>query len=527
MPSSIDYTLLWAAVAAVASVVGSVTGVIVAFRRKERVAGELYTTQLERDDLRRKWAASEARLDGIDPERFLDRLDTALQAGDFVRAEELSERFATRQSEAFGRAAEVLAEQSILDSGTGEKGIAEDALRFARIGRAADPDNLRLAELEKLAQTRLSDIARGDPVEALDWTGLSDEDLVILSERYYLDGDYALAEAAARRAVPLAAVQAGDQSARFTAALSRHARGLSALGLFAEAEDLCRKALEIDRERIGEDHPVYLAHLNTLSDAVQEQGRHDEAETILKEVIAKADRSTPAYRVFLGNYATSVSRDPKRQAKAEGLFRDLLALFEESGETESLDYTMTLNNLGHLVESQGRPAEAEDLFARAVGASRISLGPTHPVYALQLHNLAFAMSRQDRHSEAVPLYREALDISRKTIGEGHPRFVMSLKNLAQALEHSGQPEEAERLYHEVLALDRKTITEAHPDHAVNLNNLATFLANAGRRDEARAPLEQALKIMEAAPDADPEALARMRRNLDELMVSDVDGKQAE
>jgi tetratricopeptide (TPR) repeat protein len=61
-----------------------------------------------------------------------------------------------------------------------------------------------------------------------------------------------------------------------------------------------------------------------------------------------------------------------------------------------------LNNLAALYDAQGRYAEAEPLYRRAVAIAEKALGPDHPRVGTALNNLA--MGR-----EWLTLYENAID----------------------------------------------------------------------------------------------------------------------
>ena len=80
--------------------------------------------------------------------------------------------------------------------------------------------------------------------------------------------------------------------------------------------------------------------------------------------------------------------------------------------------------------AQGRYAEAEPLYKRALAISEKALGPDHPDVGSSLNNLAMLYESQGRYAEAEPLYKRALAISEKALGPDHPDVGSSLNNLA-------------------------------------------------------------------------------------------------
>ncbi len=76
------------------------------------------------------------------------------------------------------------------------------------------------------------------------------------------------------------------------------------------------------------------------------------------------------------------------------------------------DVAQSLNNLAALHENQGRYAEAEPLYKRALAIQEETLGPDHPHVAILLSNLAVLYRNQGRYAEAIKAIRRASTIYR-------------------------------------------------------------------------------------------------------------------
>ncbi len=122
----------------------------------------------------------------------------------------------------------------------------------------------------------------------------------------------------------------------------------------------------------------------------------------------------------------------------------------------------TLNNLAELYRTQGRYAEAEPLYRRALAIDEKALGSDHPNVATDLNNLALLYHNQGKHAEAEPLYKRALAIDEKALGFDHPDVAMDLNNLAGPYHAQSRYVEAEPLYKRALAIWKKVLGPAHP-----------------------------------------------------------------
>ena len=95
--------------------------------------------------------------------------------------------------------------------------------------------------------------------------------------------------------------------------------------------------------------------------------------------------------------------------------------------------------------TQGRYAEAEPLYKRALAVREKALRPEHPDFAASLNNLAGLYYAQGRYEAAEPLNKRALAIFEKALGPEHPHVVQSLENYAALLRETGRSDEAAKL----------------------------------------------------------------------------------
>jgi tetratricopeptide (TPR) repeat protein len=199
-----------------------------------------------------------------------------------------------------------------------------------------------------------------------------------------------------------------------TAMMNQFARWLYNRCEYSEAELLLRRALAIDEEHSGPDHPSVATSLNNLAELLRETNRPlDVAEPLVRRALAIDEQ-------FLGIDNPSVARD--------------------------------LNNLALLLRRMNRPAEAEPLLRRALEINEKSFGGYHPSVAQVLNSLAGLFSETNRLTEAEPLYRRALAIDEESSGQDHPKVAIDLNNLATLFHKMNRPAEAAQLSHRVQAI---------------------------------------------------------------------------
>jgi len=206
-----------------------------------------------------------------------------------------------------------------------------------------------------------------------------------------------------------------------------------------------------------------------------------------------------------------------RLAEAEPLMRRALSIAEASFGLEHPNVANCLGNLAELLRATNRLGEAEPLMRRALAIDDASFGPGHPTVAIRLNNLAGLLCATARLTEAEPLYRSALAIDEVSFGRDHPNVARGLDNLAEFLRATNRLTEAEPLMRRTLAIEEASVGPEHPAVATRLANLAELLRATGRLTEAEPLLRRALAIDEARFVADRPKIATALGNLAALL----------
>jgi tetratricopeptide (TPR) repeat protein len=163
----------------------------------------------------------------------------------------------------------------------------------------------------------------------------------------------------------------------------------------AEAEPLFRRALAIDEQAYGANHPTVAIRINNLAQLLQ---------------------------------------TTNQLAAAEPLMRRALVITEQTYGANHPRVATALNNLALLLKATNRLAEAEPLMRRALVIDEQTYGPKHPDVARDLNNLALLFQDTNRLAAAEPLMRRALVIWEQAYGANHPRVATALNNLALLLQ---------------------------------------------------------------------------------------------
>ena len=102
------------------------------------------------------------------------------------------------------------------------------------------------------------------------------------------------------------------------------------------------------------------------------------------------------------------------------------------------------NAAGMKAYEEGRYAEAEKRWLAALEEAE-NFGPDDERLATSLNNLAGLYDNQGKHAEAEPLYQRALAIVEKALAPEHPDLATSLENYARLLRKIDRDAEAKKL----------------------------------------------------------------------------------
>jgi len=208
-----------------------------------------------------------------------------------------------------------------------------------------------------------------------------------------------------------------------------------------------------------------------------------ESLVLMGTISVKANDSEQAERLLIEAFSTADSaRHDEVRAEAAG----------------SLVYV-----LGY---QEGHYAEAHR-WARTADAVLLRMGGHELLHAWLLNDLGCVLEQEGRRDEAVLAHQQALALKEKMLGPNHPDIGISESNLAIVLQELGRNEEA--LVHNDLAtkLLRNGLGADHPDLAISFNEGGEILNALGRYEEARVAFKRALASWERQLGADDRNLA--------------------
>jgi tetratricopeptide (TPR) repeat protein len=207
----------------------------------------------------------------------------------------------------------------------------------------------------------------------------------------------------------------------------------------AAAEPLFRRALAIDEQAYGANHPSVAIRLNNLAQLLQATNRLAQAEPLMRRALAIDEQAYGAAHPDVARDLNNLARllqDTNRLAQAEPLMRRALAIDEQAYGANHPRVATYLNNLAQLLKATNRLAQAEPLYLRALAITEQAYGAAHPTVAICLNNLARLLQDTNRLAQAEPLFRRMVAIFHRFgqhTGHEHPFMQVGLENYRRLL----------------------------------------------------------------------------------------------
>lgn len=218
-------------------------------------------------------------------------------------------------------------------------------------------------------------------------------------------------------------------------------------------------------------------------------------EAILSRLRDQAGEDAPE-TAAAANHLALLYWEQGRFAEAETLYKKAVAVAERGGPADDPTLAGYCNDLAVLHHDQGRLALAEPLLKKAVAIGEAALPADDLALARWRNNLARLQHDQGRLADAETLYAKAVAAGEAAPPADAPELARWISNLARLKRTQGRPAEAEALYKKAVAAGEKTLPADHPDLARSANNLAALYQDQGRLAEAEALYRKALGIFE-------------------------------
>ena len=171
-------------------------------------------------------------------------------------------------------------------------------------------------------------------------------------------------------------------------------------------------------------------------------------------------------------------------------------LFIVDGKVDIVGLDWAFHNLGDLYFDQGKLAEAEKMYIRALQGKEEALGPDHTSTLDTVNNLGNLYADQGKLAEAEKMYIQALQGREEALGPDHTLTLDTVNNLGNLYADQGKLAEAEKMYIRALqgyedALGPELVSSYLP--ALNtMFNFGDLCSQTNQTDMAKAMYNRAL-----------------------------------
>lgn len=187
--------------------------------------------------------------------------------------------------------------------------------------------------------------------------------------------------------------------------------------------------------------------------------------------------------------------------------------FEKSGNINTEDYFITLNNLAYAYQQQGKYLEAEPLFLKVYEKNK-SQSDTQPLhYAASCYNLAYLYYEQGKYTSTESFLLIFLNIYKKELGEFHIDNVNPLTILGEVYKNQGRYSESKYLFLKAIKINEKIKQDKPLNYAYSLSNLALLYQEQGKYNEAEDLFLKVIEITEKYSEKKPLNYATALNNL--------------
>lgn len=202
-------------------------------------------------------------------------------------------------------------------------------------------------------------------------------------------------------------------------------------GRYDQLESLLLAELDFAKKQHGEKSSDYAIRLSNTGLLYREMGFYEKAESLLLQAIRLYEELQLTQELDYAISLTNLSgiyfikdKDPLK------LLQRVIEIRAEKSGKNSIEYAMSLTDIGFYYRNKGHYHRADSLFMEAKAILEIVHGPQHPLYGQQLNFLASLYKETDRYIESEALYIKSLNLAEKSIGIQTPAFAVLQRKLA-------------------------------------------------------------------------------------------------
>lgn len=218
------------------------------------------------------------------------------------------------------------------------------------------------------------------------------------------------------------------------------------IGHYDQCENFTRKALALDRQFVGERHPLVSDDLVNLGAVQHERGNYTQAEALYGQALDITQswygKDNPETASILSMIARSMIFE-KRFDEATSRLEQALAIQEHVYGPVHARVANVLNELGSIAYQQDKLDEAEARFRRIINIYRSIYGDHHYLVAIGLSNLASVYMDRKDYPKAEKMFRDVVRRDTEALSADHLNTGIAQIKLGRAILRQGRYRDAE------------------------------------------------------------------------------------
>jgi tetratricopeptide (TPR) repeat protein len=278
--------------------------------------------------------------------------------------------------------------------------------------------------------------------------------------------------------------------------LIKNTEKLTTEGKYDEALKNAQDALSLRKIEFGPIHHSVAESLGHVACIYYVLGMYEKADSLYKEIIAIYDNELESQTLEVGMaliFLGRLYRGLGNYSKAKQLFNKALLICENIPNPEDLR-VLTLNSLGLISLNIGEYIRAEQLLKEALIEKKNKFSLNDPLVGTLISNLGILYYHLGKNTKSELLLKKALKIHENYYGIDHPEISQTLNALGLLYLDLGKYDEAETLFNRALRISEKTLRSEHPTIAFILNNLSTVYLSLQEYNNVEPLLTRALHI---------------------------------
>lgn len=258
---------------------------------------------------------------------------------------------------------------------------------------------------------------------------------------------------------------------------------------YSEAQASFRAAEEVYEKNDGDKDENYFKILNALAINLEHEGKEAEALEVQNKIKAHPEGKL-AYASVLNNSA-SIAQGKGDFAKAEKLYLEALAQFDNKDNEAMLSYATTLQNLGMMYSDKGDQTSALAKISEARDVIDKLYGYYHKRFISVINKVGLVLTRRGNIEEARAAYNQAIQASEKMLVKPTSELILTDLGIAELERRMGNYGKADEIYQRVM-------TTYFPDGAHQDANYTLMLSQWAASKQTQGKLNEAKSLMQKA-----------------------------